>query len=183
MCPFPSRGMPISCHSPTNINVSATLDYPVVDHGGVLADEILHIHLVFAVARGREAHTCPGGLGFVPVRSKVQVFGAGAEAKVQCGVWCQLYYSVAVGSTLYSPFAAPRRVRASRKARMGATPVPGPTRITGTSSAGRWSVGGSTVYGIRVPGDQRWPRTRSPSGSVTSHDEHSPTRGIFRLVR
>jgi hypothetical protein len=38
---------------------------------------------------------------------------------------------------------------------MGATPVPGPTRTTGTSSAGRWSVGGSSVYGTRVPDDQQ----------------------------
>lgn len=38
------------------------------------------------------------------------------------------------------------------------------------------------MYGTSVPDDQQAYRVRSPSGSVTSQDEHSPTRGILRLV-
>jgi hypothetical protein len=48
--------------------------------------------------------------------------------------------------------AAPLRSLCSRKARIGATPVPGPTRITGVSgSGGKKRVGGLILSGTLVP--------------------------------
>lgn len=75
-----------SWYSPAHIDVSATLGNPVVDHYRVLADEILHIHLVLAVAGGSETHTRPGGLGLLPVVGEVEVRCPRAEAEVQCRV-------------------------------------------------------------------------------------------------
>lgn len=48
--------------------------------------------------------------------------------------------------------AAPCDTLLSRNARMGATPVPGPTSMTGVSSdGGRKSVGSDSLIGNRVP--------------------------------
>jgi hypothetical protein len=48
--------------------------------------------------------------------------------------------------------AAPCLTRSSKNARIGATPVPGPTRMTGVdASGGRWSVGGDILIGNLVP--------------------------------
>lgn len=51
----------------------------------------------------------------------------------------------------HSLLAAPCLTRTSTKALIGATPVPGPTRMMGTSGSGRNRVGEAMCIGMRVP--------------------------------
>lgn len=51
----------------------------------------------------------------------------------------------------HSLLAAPCLTRTSTKALIGATPVPGPTRMMGISGSGRNRVGEAMCTGMRVP--------------------------------
>lgn len=95
---FPSLPAPPGCpcqrYSPTHIDMSAAVGYPVVDPRSILADKILYVHLILAVSRSCEAHARPGRLRLLPVRWEVQVRRARAEAEVQRSVWRELVAAI-----------------------------------------------------------------------------------------
>ena len=135
---------------PRNEDVTLVVKQPVLDERLVPSDQMLHVCLVFLISRSCSFDSQTQCAVLFPFGGIKVVCSGGPTPKVKYSPCHPLSAAISL-QDCDSRLAAPCLRRSSMRARMGATPVPGPTKMSGTDGSGRCSVGGLILMGTLVP--------------------------------